>query len=70
MKKRLTVLAVAVALALAVFFAAGLMRRANAGGPSCKGKCNRALNACLATASTSEAAQCKESYQGCISSCK
>ena len=71
MKKRLTLLAIALVMAVAVFFAAGYFRSVYAGGQSCNGKCNRARNACLATArTTSEAAQCHKAYQGCISSCK
>ena len=70
MRKKLTLIAVALLMALALFVA-GAIRKSEAGGPSCNGKCNRNLNACLATAkSTSEAAQCNKAYQGCISSCK
>ena len=71
MKKRITLFAIGLVMAVAVLFAAGFMRSSYAGGQSCSGKCNRAKNACLATArTTSEAAQCNKAYQGCISSCK
>lgn len=70
MKKRITLVAAVFLMMLALVFVGGL-RRTQAGGQSCNGTCKRNLNACLATASTtSQAAQCKKSYQGCISSCK
>ena len=71
MKKRITMFAIGLVMAVAVLFTAGVLRSTYAGGQSCNGKCNRAKNACLATArTTSEAAQCNKAYQGCISSCK
>ena len=71
MKKRITLFAIGLVMAVAVLFTAGFLRITYAGCQSCSGKCNRAKNACLATArKMSEAAQCNKSYQGCISSCK
>jgi hypothetical protein len=65
MKRKITLLVASLAMASAMVF-----NVSSAKPQSCKGQCNRNYNACMATAgSTSEAAQCKKAYQGCISSC-
>ena len=66
MKRKITFLIASLAMASAALFSTS-----SAQPQSCQGQCNRAKNACLATATTtSEAAQCNKAYQGCISSCK
>jgi len=71
MKRRIVFLAAMLLIVFAAAFQLGFVSpKANAGDPSCNGKCNRAYNACVATARTVSAeAQCNKAYQGCISSC-
>jgi hypothetical protein len=70
MKKAMAYFGGSFVLAAAIAFGASF-QPASAAGQSCQGKCQRAKNACVATAKTqAEKSQCNKSYQGCISSCK
>jgi hypothetical protein len=71
MRKKLTLLAATMMMAMGMVFATSFASTGvDASDQSCQGRCNRSKNACLATArTTAEAARCNQAYQGCISSC-